>query len=80
MALFCVEPESRGNGIGKDLMLEAEGQAKSAGAGKMSLNVRDDNPGGIRLCTKLGYSQARRKYIDMPELFSGAIIHMPRLI
>ena len=74
-----VEPQSRGRGIGKMLLTEAETRAKLAGVRKMSLNVREDNIGAMRLYTRLGYREAMRESVVIPNVFDGAILHMIRV-
>ncbi len=51
-----VSPRNRSNGLGRQLMTEAERWAKARGAGKISLGVADRNSEAQGFYQKLGYS------------------------
>ncbi|MBB6019935.1 ribosomal protein S18 acetylase RimI-like enzyme [Paenibacillus sp. JGP012] len=50
-------PESRGLGIGTELIRHAEKQAKLQGFAKSSLTVKQENAGAIKLYERLGYQK-----------------------
>lgn len=57
MYSLAVDPACRGRGIAKQLVEQAEREARDAGALYMRLEVADDNTGAISLYEKLGYLQ-----------------------
>ncbi|PYE50337.1 GNAT family N-acetyltransferase [Paenibacillus barcinonensis] len=50
-------PESRGLGLGTELILHAEKQAVLQGFAKSSLTVKQENAGAIKLYERLGYQK-----------------------
>nr|WP_180218022.1 GNAT family N-acetyltransferase [Streptomyces albus] len=58
-----VEPERRGEGHGRSLMLVAELECLEAGARRLGLNVFAGNTRAGRLYTSLGYQEAERFYV-----------------
>lgn len=58
---------ARGEGIGTRLLQAAEGQARSAGIGTMSIQVFSQNLDAVRLYTRLGYrTVTSRPVLDHP--------------
>ncbi|MEZ6136445.1 MAG: GNAT family N-acetyltransferase [Pirellulaceae bacterium] len=55
---FFVEPRLRGNGIGNQLLLAIENEAKRIGCCKLSLEVQENNPVARGVYTKFGFRQA----------------------
>ncbi len=51
----AVAPASRGQGLAKALMGEAEAQLAQAGAHRVFAMVHEDNPSGLALATVMGY-------------------------
>ncbi|WBW97340.1 GNAT family N-acetyltransferase [Oceanirhabdus sp. W0125-5] len=60
---LIVKEKSRGLGIGKKLMDEAEDWLKSRGVKEIELNVYNFNKGAIALYEKLGYIDLSKKMI-----------------
>ncbi|MCM1991888.1 GNAT family N-acetyltransferase [Oceanirhabdus seepicola] len=60
---LIVQDSSRGLGIGKKLMDEAENWLKSRGIEEIELNVYDFNKAAIALYEKLGYIDLSKKMI-----------------
>lgn len=54
---IAVSPTVRGQGVGEQLVREAESEAAEAGRIVMRLEVREDNRGAISLYKRLGYRQ-----------------------
>jgi ribosomal protein S18 acetylase RimI-like enzyme len=52
---LAVEPECRGRGIGRTMMMEAEHRLKKMGCPKINLQIRKDNLDAIHFYEKLGY-------------------------
>ena len=52
---FRVRPSLRSRGIGTALMAHIEQDLKARGFQEVTLNVAEDNPGGLRLYERLGY-------------------------
>ena len=52
---LAVSPDSRGKGIGRQLVLEAAEAARSRGARRLTLNVLGTNPGARRLYERCGF-------------------------
>jgi len=77
---LCMDRAYRGQGIGRSLMVEAEAYARKAGYRLMSLNVAEDNVGAVKLYESLGYREAKRQYVLVPDALAGDIIHMTRAI
>ncbi len=54
---LAVLPEARNQGIGTKLLSIAEEKAAAHGATRLTLDVANDNPGGIRLYSRLGFER-----------------------
>ena len=54
---LAVHPEQQGRGLGKKLLLYAEGQAKSAGCTSVRIEVYSANAGALALYEKYGYER-----------------------
>lgn len=52
---IAVDDAARGRGIAKALLHAVERGARTRGCARLRLEVRQDNPGAIRLYEKLGY-------------------------
>jgi len=52
---IAVDHAARGRGIGEALLAAAEAGARARGAARMRLEVRQDNPGAMRLYERCGY-------------------------
>lgn len=52
---IAVDHSARGRGIGEALLRAVERGARTRGCARLRLEVRQDNPGAIRLYEKLGY-------------------------
>lgn len=52
---IAVDDAARGRGIASALLHAVERDARARGCGRLRLEVRQDNPGAIRLYEKLGY-------------------------
>lgn len=52
---LSVNPDARGRGVGKALLDAVAGHARSLGCGKVTLEVRDDNP-AARLYRREGFT------------------------
>ena len=50
-----VMPETRGRGVGAELLARSEESARAAGAARIWLHVDEENEGAIRLYRRLGY-------------------------
>ena len=53
---LTVLAQHRGRGIGRQLISAVESRAREMGSCKLTLEVRDDNPGARRLYSSLGFS------------------------
>ena len=62
IAEICVTPESRGRGLGRELLNQAIAALRLAGAKRISLAVTTANKDAIRLYTKQGFLKQRRFY------------------
>jgi len=60
LLLLAVEPNSRGKGIGRQLLSNFIADAKSSGATRVHLEVRDGNP-AIQVYETAGFEQANRR-------------------
>jgi ribosomal protein S18 acetylase RimI-like enzyme len=60
VAYTAVEPASRGRGIGRALLDEAENRARAMGLGYLSLMVTDDNAPARALYDRAGFVTERR--------------------
>lgn len=56
---LAVRPEARGQGVGSRLLSLAAQKAGARGCGRITLDVSDDNPGGIRLYSRFGFTVER---------------------
>lgn len=54
---IAVDHSARGRGIGEALLAAAETRARARGATCMRLEVRQDNPGAMRLYERCGYAR-----------------------
>ncbi|USI72611.1 GNAT family N-acetyltransferase [Sphingomonas morindae] len=66
LLLLAVLPESRGRGIGGALLEAVGHQARTRGAVKLHLEMRDDNP-AARLYAAAGFSEVGRR----PRYYQG---------
>lgn len=55
ISTFAVHPESRGQGIGRDMLVRALGEAARRGARVATLEVRESNAAAIHLYEKVGF-------------------------
>ena len=60
LLLIAVAPDSRGRGVGRQLLDEFVRRAKSSGATRLHLEVRDGNP-AVAVYQKAGFSPVRRR-------------------
>ena len=60
VAYTAVEPHARGRGVGRALLLAAEGSARAAGLGYVSLMVTEENAPARALYDRAGYVTERR--------------------
>ncbi|MCC6004078.1 MAG: GNAT family N-acetyltransferase [Thermofilum sp.] len=60
ISFIAVDPEHRGRGVGKRLVLEAERVFREQGCGFSAASTRHDNKASIGMFTKMGYSVHRR--------------------
>ena len=60
LLLLAVKPAAQGNGIGRKLLAHFVAGAKSGGAARIHLEVRDGNP-AIRVYEAAGFVQANRR-------------------
>ncbi|TDB02365.1 GNAT family N-acetyltransferase [Halomonas marinisediminis] len=56
---FCVHPESRGSGLGRQLLETLEGAARSRGCTRLGLEVRADNGVAKALYRRMGFRLER---------------------
>ncbi len=61
---LAVLPEARGQGVGEALIRAAEAEARKLGCGKMTLEVRSDNP-AQRLYRRTGFGPELPEGVDM---------------
>ena len=54
---IAVAHDARGRGVGEALLDAAEARARARGAACMRLEVRQDNPGAMRLYERRGYAR-----------------------
>jgi ribosomal-protein-alanine acetyltransferase len=66
---LAVDPDSHGGGIGRALLSAVEGKARDRGNRKLHLEVRQDNPGAIRLYRASGY----RDFRTQPNYYSDGM-------
>lgn len=57
---IAVDPAARGRGLGHALLADAERAARGAGADRLRLEVRVDNPAAIALYLSRGYEEFGR--------------------
>jgi ribosomal protein S18 acetylase RimI-like enzyme len=60
IAYTAVEPDARGAGVGRALLVEAERRARAAGRAVVSLMVTEDNAAARALYDGAGYATERR--------------------
>lgn len=58
---IAVAAEEAGRGIGSRLLAAAESAARVRGAGRMHLEVREDNPDAVKLYQRAGFHPAGRR-------------------
>ncbi|MCX5495024.1 GNAT family N-acetyltransferase/peptidase C39 family protein [Kaistia dalseonensis] len=75
---IAVAPDRRSAGIGEALMAEAERLAFARDRIVLRLEVREDNPGAIRLYERLGFRRIGR-YLDYYEDHANALRYEKRL-
>ncbi len=56
---FCVHPEARGMGIGRQLLESLEQEARRRGGERLTLEVRADNRAALALYRRMGFSLQR---------------------
>ncbi|RDB43880.1 N-acetyltransferase [Halomonas sp. DQ26W] len=56
---FCVHPEARGLGIGRQLLGALEQEARRRGGERLGLEVRADNRAALALYRRMGFSLLR---------------------
>ena len=60
LLLIAVEPDSRGRGVGRQLLEEFMQHAKASGATRLHLEVRDGNP-AVSIYQQAGFAPVRRR-------------------
>ena len=73
---FFVEPHLRGTGIGKELLLAIENEARRIGCCKLSLEVQENNPVARGVYTKFGFRQA----VYAADIDGGGSQYMVKLL
>ena len=80
LLLLAVRPDSRGRGIGKSLVEHFHGAARSRGADRLHLEVRDGNP-AVKLYENSGFTIVgrRRRYYSgaQGELYDALSLSRP---
>ncbi|MCG6658697.1 GNAT family N-acetyltransferase [Halomonas campisalis] len=56
---FCVHPEARGLGLGRELLLALEARARQRGGERLGLEVRADNRIALKLYRRMGFRLVR---------------------
>ena len=56
---FCVHPEARGAGLGRQLLQELEARARQRGGERLGLEVRVDNRVALKLYRRMGFRLVR---------------------
>ncbi|MDY7115676.1 GNAT family N-acetyltransferase [Halomonas sp. SSL-5] len=56
---FCVHPEFRGTGLGRQLLEALEGAAREHGSDRLGLEVRADNRAALALYRRMGFRLER---------------------
>ncbi len=79
MYSIAVDPDSRGQGVGRDLMQAAEAAALEQDCINMRLEVRRDNLASIKLYESVGYRRFGT-YEDYYEDHMGALRYEKRLV
>ena len=79
MYSIAVDPDSRGQGVGRDLMRAAEAAALEQDCINMRLEVRRDNLASIKLYESVGYRRFGT-YEDYYEDHMGALRYEKRLV
>ena len=79
---LAVYPEHRNLGLGTRLLVEAEGEAKKFGTGRVVLEVEADNQGAVQLYEKVGYTVAREleEIAASKEIFNFKFLKMSKLL
>ena len=73
---LCVRTESRGRGLGHQLLLELLDLAREEWAGAVLLEVRSTNEPALQLYKRMGFRQVdiRRDYYSGPEGSEDALV------
>ena len=71
-----VEPRLRGTGIGNELLLAIENEARRIGCCKLSLEVQENNPVARGVYTKFGFRQA----VYAADIDGGGSQYMVKLL
>lgn len=58
---LAVRPDARGRGLGRRLLVEGVAQAEALGAGRVFLEVADDNAAALTLYRRSGFAEAGRR-------------------
>jgi ribosomal-protein-alanine acetyltransferase len=69
---IAVDPDFHGQGIGKQLLLACEAEARRRGCDRIALEVRQDNESAIALYKKHGYEvteRMRQYYEDQSDAY-----------
>lgn len=56
---FCVHPDARGGGLGRQLLETLEGAARGRGSARLGLEVRADNRVALKLYRRMGFRLER---------------------
>ncbi|WP_416137556.1 GNAT family N-acetyltransferase [Halomonas sp. HK25] len=56
---FCVYPDARGSGLGRQLLEALEGAAQARGSARLGLEVRADNRVALKLYRRMGFRLER---------------------
>lgn len=64
LGLMLIEPEARGNGLGKIVHESLVGWAKNSGAKSFRIGVIEDNYKGINFWSSLGYTKVKEVNMD----------------
>lgn len=66
---LAVRAEARGRGLGRRLLTEGVERAQAGGAGRVFLEVADDNAAALALYRRSGFEEAgrRRSYYARPD-------------
>ncbi|WP_404298282.1 GNAT family N-acetyltransferase [Halomonas sp.] len=56
---FCVHPDARGSGLGRQLLETLEGEARGRDSARLGLEVRADNRVALKLYRRMGFCLER---------------------